>query len=232
MGIKRTGFNSQPPEGGWLLTLKDKIMKYIASVFAAVLAACSAPVVQAENHCGVGAQIDLLTDDYLPPGYIGVERRDVSLDGETAEWVRYQPAAMPQTVLGGAHFSTLTTAAGCLKGFAWIAPQLVGGVLPDKEHAQAVADDFLRRHAPDLAAHREVHWIDEHHEPLSISGKRMRITGMKVKMRNPADGRWFWVIVGHHGRAMVFERDIVWISFPGHRQTEKWLHDEWLAARL
>jgi hypothetical protein len=30
---------------------------------------------------------------------------------------------------------------------------------------------------------------------------------------------------------MVFERDIVWITFPGHRQTEKWLHDGWLKAR-
>jgi hypothetical protein len=30
---------------------------------------------------------------------------------------------------------------------------------------------------------------------------------------------------------MVFERDIVWSNMPGHRQTEKWLHDNWLAAR-
>ncbi len=27
---------------------------------------------------------------------------------------------------------------------------------------------------------------------------------------------------------MVSERDISWITFPGHRGTEKWLHDSWL----
>ncbi len=51
---------------------------------------------------------------------------------------------------------------------------------------------------------------------------------MKVKAQNLADGRWFWVIVGSDERPMVFERDIVWINFPGHRKTEKWLHDSWL----
>ena len=52
---------------------------------------------------------------------------------------------------------------------------------------------------------------------------------MKVKMRNSADGRWMWVIVGADRKVMVFERDIVWVTFPGHRQTEKWLHDSWLS---
>ncbi|WP_217999547.1 hypothetical protein [Thauera butanivorans] len=51
---------------------------------------------------------------------------------------------------------------------------------------------------------------------------------MKVKARNLADGRWFWVILGSDEKPMVFERDIVWITFPGHRKTEKWLHDGWL----
>ncbi len=54
------------------------------------------------------------------------------------------------------------------------------------------------------------------------------VTGMKVKAKNTKDGRWFWVIVGANSQPMIFERDIVWISFPGHRQTEKWLHDSWL----
>jgi len=50
---------------------------------------------------------------------------------------------------------------------------------------------------------------------------------MKVKIRNTADGRWLWVIVGSDRKVMAFERDVVWITFPGHRGTEKWLHDSW-----
>jgi len=46
-----------------------------------------------------------------------------------------------------------------------------------------------------------------------------------------ADGRWFWVIVGSDEKPMVFERDIVWVTFPGHRKTEKWLHDSWLKTQ-
>lgn len=39
------------------------------------------------------------------------------------------------------------------------------------------------------------------------------------------------MIVGADERPVVFERDIVWISFPGKRQIEKWLHDSWLAKQ-
>ena len=39
---------------------------------------------------------------------------------------------------------------------------------------------------------------------------------------------YFWVIVGSNEKPLVFERDIVWVTFPGHRKTEKWLHDAWL----
>jgi hypothetical protein len=37
--------------------------------------------------------------------------------------------------------------------------------------------------------------------------------------------------VGSDKDVMAFERDIVWITVPGHRQTEKWLHDTWLTER-
>ena len=93
--------------------------------------------------------------------------------------------------------------------------------------------DFLRLAAPELLPVLEVSWIEPHDEPLRVSrgGKteNLTLTGMKVKMRNRVDGRWMWVIVGADRKVMVFERDIVWVTFPGHRKTEKWLHDAWLA---
>ncbi|HEV7320428.1 MAG TPA: hypothetical protein VGO04_17660 [Ensifer sp.] len=109
---------------------------------------------------------------------------------------------------------------------------LVGGKLPTREEAQAIAMDFLRNAAPDLLPVLDISWIDRHDEPLRVTrnGREENLTlaGMKVKMRNTADGLWMWVIVGADRKVMVFERDIHWIRFPGHRGTEKWLHDAWL----
>ena len=51
---------------------------------------------------------------------------------------------------------------------------------------------------------------------------------MKVKCRNSADGTYFWVIVGSDNSVIVFERDIEWDFIRAGRQTEKWLHDDWL----
>lgn len=212
--------------------VEDKIMKkYGLVLFSIGMAACGAPAAQAQNTCMEGQKMNTFLQAYLPTNYGEMSRRSVQTDGEAVELVRYQPAGRTATEWGGEHFSTVFTQSGCLKGFAWMSPSLVGGSLPDKAEAQAVADRFLRDYAPDLGDNKEINWVDKHDEPLQVGGQKNTLTGMKVKMRNPTDGRWFWVIVGNHGRAMVFERDIVWVSFPGHRQTEKWLHDEWLETQ-
>ncbi|TKD18438.1 hypothetical protein FBT96_09935 [Rhodobacter capsulatus] len=104
------------------------------------------------------------------------------------------------------------------------------GPLPGKERAQEIAMQFLQAHAPDLRAAHQIHWIAPHEEMISVDGKRLILTGMKVKMRSTLpDKLWFWVIVGPGEEVMVFERDIFWISLPGRRRTEKWLQDAWLA---
>ncbi|TGV10766.1 hypothetical protein E4695_02325 [Alcaligenaceae bacterium 429] len=113
--------------------------------------------------------------------------------------------------------------------------ELVNQPLPSREKSEQIARAFLQEHAPDLLERMEISWIDPHDEPLTVeqngTTQNLTLTGMKVKARNLADGRWFWVIVGADEKPMVFERDIVWISFPGKRQTEKWLHDAWLAQQ-
>ncbi|MCG6207465.1 hypothetical protein LPW26_22695 [Rhodopseudomonas sp. HC1] len=171
----------------------------------------------------------------MPSGYQAAARRFVSVDGERAELVRYERADNRNAALGGEHFSTVMAADGRLKGFARMDLALVGGALPSREETQAIAMDFLREAAPDLLPVLKISWIEPHDEPLRVmrNGKAesLTLTGMKVKMRNSADGRWMWVIVGTDRKVMVFERDIVWVTFPGHRQTEKWLHDSWLAEK-
>lgn len=176
-----------------------------------------------------------IIDSYLPAGYREAARRAVTVDGEAAELVRYQRADGRNAALGGEHFSTVIAANGRLKGFARIDLDLVGGALPSRDQAQAIAMEFLAQAAPDLLRSLKISWIEPHDEPLRVTrdgrSEELTLTGMKVKMRNTADGRWMWVIVGADRKVMVFERDIVWITMPGKRGTEKWLHDSWLAER-
>lgn len=170
---------------------------------------------------------------FMPTGYAEFARRRVAVDGEPAELVRYQRGDGRNATLGGEHFSMVIAENGRLKGFARMDLDLVGGQLPSRQETQAIALDFLRTAAPELLPLLDISWIEPHDEPLRVvrNGKteNLMLTGMKVKMRNKADGRWMWVIVGADRKVMVFERDIVWVTFPGHRKTEKWLHDAWLA---
>jgi len=172
---------------------------------------------------------------FMPTGYHEVARRAVSVDGEGAELVRYERTDGRNAALGGEHFSTVVAENGRLKGFARIDLDLVGGELPSREETQAIAMDFLRDAAPDLLPGMKISWIEPHDEPLRVTRngrtEDLTLTGMKVKMRNSADGLWMWVIVGADRKVMVFERDINWITFPGHRGTEKWLHDSWLVEK-
>ena len=173
-----------------------------------------------------------IANTFMPDGYREVARRAVAVDRQGAELVRYERVDGRNAALGGEHFSTVIGNGGRLKGFARIDLDLVGGQLPSREETQAIAMDFLRNAAPDLLPGMKISWIEPHDEPLSVTRdgrtEDLTLTGMKVKMRNSADGLWMWVIVGADRKVMVFERDINWITFPGRRGTEKWLHDSWL----
>ncbi|WP_027283120.1 hypothetical protein [Roseomonas gilardii] len=172
---------------------------------------------------------------FCPAGYREVWRRPVTVDGEAATLLRHVREDGRNAGPGGEHFSAVLDGADRLKGLARMELALAGGVLPSRDEARIIARTFLREAAPDLLPGLRESWIEPHDEPLRVTRdgrtEAVTLTGMKVKMRDTASGRWFWVIVGADRRVMVFERDIVWISFPGRRQTEKWLHDTWLAER-
>lgn len=169
-----------------------------------------------------------------PKGYRQTSSRRVTVDGTPARLVRHERVDGRNAGLGGEHVSWLHSNDGVLKGYVRMQQSLASGDLPTKQAAEDVALSFLRRAAPDLLDSIEIHWIAQHDESITLAegatSMTATISGMKVKMRNAVDGRWFWVIVGTDGEPIVFERDIVWITMPGHRQTEKWLHDSWLAA--
>ncbi|CAK7055281.1 MAG: hypothetical protein KER_02320 [Kerstersia gyiorum] len=172
---------------------------------------------------------------FVPATHRQVNQRNVEVDGEAATLTRYERQDGRNAGLGGEHFSTVVAADGTLKGFANMSLDLVGKPLPSRERSEQIARAFLQETAPDLLPRMKISWINPHDEPIRVQrngqAETVTLTGMKVKARNLADGRWFWVIVGADEKPMVFERDIVWITFPGHRKTEKWLHDSWLKAQ-
>lgn len=176
------------------------------------------------------------TPTFLPmDSHREVRRTSVLIDGNPAELTRHERSDGRNAGLFGEHISVLHAPDGRLKGFARLSLDLAGEPLPDREETENIARAFLADHAPDLLPTMKISWIEPHDETIvdrtGGAETTVTVTGMKVKARNLADGTWFWVIVGGDRTPMVFERDIVWIAFPGHRQTEKWLHDNWLNER-
>lgn len=172
-----------------------------------------------------------IVSNLVPSGYTAVSSKKVSVDAVEATLVRYERVDGRNKGITGEHVSFVLDQAGRLKGFMRMDLDLVGQ-LPSRDRANLVAVNFLREYAPDLIPNMEVSWIEPHEEIVrdNTSGRHelKKLTGMKVKCHNSSDGTWFWIIVGPAEQVITFERDIVWITFPGQRQTEKWLHDNWL----
>lgn len=78
----------------------------------------------------------------------------------------------------------------------------------------------------------ELHWINKHYETVIIDKILQQIWGMKVKMFIPAKKLWTWVIVDAAGNIQTFEKEIFWNFDEFMRDTEMWLHDEWLKINV
>lgn len=125
--------------------------------------------------------------------------------------------------------SLLISEAGRLEGLSRLLPMYeFRNNNIDQDEARNIAEIFLQRYAPDLLLNYTVQWIDRHDEFIYENGRKITISGVKVKCRNINDGLYFWVIVSPAKDVLVFERDIEWDFIRAGRQTEKWLHDDWL----
>ncbi|CAM5189793.1 hypothetical protein OURE66S_00848 [Oligella ureolytica] len=137
----------------------------------------------------------------------------------------------------GQHLSLVSNEDGVLKGFVKYTKDHQNQPLPTQDEALQVSEEFLERVAPDLLENRKVQWVEPHNEVIKIQNEskqlteELTITGMKVKSLNTETGLYFWTIVDANRQVFIFERDIKWITFPGKRGTEKWLHDSYLAEQ-
>jgi len=174
------------------------------------------------------AATDLVT---VPSAYTLVDARRVTRD-ERPVWVfRHERADGRSTGLGGEHVSVVVDAETArLLGVTRMEARFAEGALPDQATAQAVAEAFLAEAAPDLHGTLDVLWIEPHDETITADGDEAVVTGMKVKCRDPS-GTYAWVIVGPEAEIITFERDVVWNSDMSRRETEQWLHDDWLLHR-
>ncbi|MFP4100567.1 hypothetical protein [Coleofasciculus sp.] len=181
------------------------------------------------------AEIEQMVE--IPSGFILTTSQSVTMDGEAVWHLRYERDDQQNQGLYGEHLSVVVSQdSNRLKGITWMDAKLSHGDLPNQESAQKAAIAYLQDNAPDLLNSMDVQWIKPHDEQIQIrqetgEAQTVTITGMKVKCYNPADGSYFWVIVGPQEQIITFERDIIWSTNLGRRQTEKWLHDQWVAQQ-
>ena len=120
-----------------------------------------------------------------------------------------------------------------LQGFVRLLPQYQSTKAQvTKDKALAITLKFLETYAPDLLKNYNNNWIDTHDEEIMVNGKKVTLTGMKVKCRDLNTGLYFWTIIAPDETIMVFERDVEWDFIRAGRQTQKWLHDSWLRKKL
>lgn len=173
-----------------------------------------------------------MTPIAVPESHHQVSRRWVTQDGVPMMLNRYERRDGRNAGLEGEHISTLVTKDGKFKGFIHLSRDMIGKPLPNRQHSERIARDFLTAVAPDLLANMRITSIATYHKPLRINraGKNesLQVTGMRLKARNTADGSWFWVVIGSDGKPISFERDVGWSNLLFRRSSEYWLHDPWL----
>lgn len=82
-----------------------------------------------------------------------------------------------------------------------------------------------------LSNNFELHWIGRHTETITVKGKIIEISGMKVKLYNCLNNLWTWVIIDAQGNVIALECNIFWNFSKGKRETQLWLHDKWLVEQ-
>jgi hypothetical protein len=166
----------------------------------------------------------------VPPTYTLVDARRVTRDNRPVWHFRHERDDNRNAGLGGEHVSFVVDAeTSRLLGMTRMEVQHADGDLPDRETARTVAEGFLKDTAPDLHGSLDILWIEPHDETITADGHDVVVTGVKVKCRDPS-GTYAWVIVGPGTEVITFERDVIWNDDMSRRETEKWLHDDWLAA--
>lgn len=167
----------------------------------------------------------------VPTEYTLVDAHRATRDERPVWRFRHERKDGSNAGLGGEHISFVVDAQMTrLLGVTRMESRLAEGDLPDRETARTVAETFLADAASDLHDAVDVLWIEPHDETITADGRDVVVTGMKVKCRDQS-GTYAWVIVGPETEVVTFERNVIWNDDMSRRETEQWLHDDWLAEQ-
>ncbi len=167
----------------------------------------------------------------VPSYYTLVDAHRVTRNERSVWRFRHARSDGSNAVLGGEHISfVVDEKRSCLLGMTRMEKRFAEGDIPDREKARTVAEEFVADAAADLHGGLDVLWIEPHDETITADGCDVVITGMKVKCRDQS-GTYAWVIVGPCNEVITFERDVIWNDDMSRRETEQWLHDDWLAEQ-
>lgn len=171
---------------------------------APLLATVCAQAQAAPLQCSGMQHVDAVTRAYLPRGFVQVQSRVVQTNGRATQLRRYQAQEQSQPRLGGAHFSTLANAGGCVIGFIRLTPNLVTRESLTQEEALTIARRFLRIHVPDLLADHTALGQDVQR---GFSGRRPETCGARPEGENAQPHRWR-LVLACGGRRQA--GDVVW----------------------
>jgi hypothetical protein len=197
----------------------------------------------------------------LVRSYMALHYQDKDTQPITVAWLRFERAGKTQLEVGGEHISfTFDVSNGRLMGLVRILAQLDNADFVTHQQALTTAVQFLRIQAPDLLSEDinmpqltalpkgsriefskedggaklgklQLHWIDDHTETGAVNGRKFITHGMKMKLFNPEQELYTWVIIDKNAQIQVFERNISWNFAKYQRDTQMWLHDQWLVAQ-
>lgn len=177
----------------------------------------------------VKSQLDFFEQKILiPTDYQFKSVWEVKVDKKDAYWFRYEKSV--NTDLNGEHFSFLVTKnyPYSILGYTAMDAKYLDLPLCSEEQCIEVAEEFLKKIAPELSQDLELQWVDRHDEEIVINGQKRTLSGMKYKCYRPSLDDYAWVIVASDGSVITYERDILWSNGMSKRITNKWLHDIWL----
>lgn len=130
----------------------------------------------------------------------------------------------------GEHFSFLVSKdEKQILGFTNMNTKFTDLNMLSRKKTEQIAKKFLMKIDKSLTDSLENLWIERHDEQIFVdNGKATTLAGMKYKCYRSFQDDYAWVIVGHDGSIVTFERDIKWNAEEHRRITEKWLHDNWV----
>lgn len=180
-------------------------------------------------HCP-SANIGLLR--FTPTGTCNLHSEHISLAIDLDKHVLMGLTRMQRQVVG-TQAEDVSHELALARAFEFLklnAPDLISAdaVLPALPDAPFAGSKLDFEHEPLVLGKLEVHWIGDHKESMVVDGTAAEFHGMKVKMYIPETELWAWAVVDKMGAVNTFERNISWDFVKFQRETQMWLHDQWL----